>query len=404
MNVLFLSISSLPHLAEHSISTDLLHEFRRNGHEVFVVCAKRDDDFSPTEAENEDGCRIVRVAIGKNKKANAVRKGLTTVCLPLKYRKTIKRFYGDVRFDLILYPTPPVTAAGVVRYVKKRDGARTYLLLRDIFPQNAVDLGMMKKTGPKSILYRYFRRKEKQLYAVSDRIGCMSQANFDYIIEHNPQVDPSVVEICPNAVKVQPVLLNDREKLDMRSKYGIPADKKVFVYGGNLGKPQGIPFLIDCLRAGKDNDRAFFLVVGDGTEYRQLEAFFNEESPANMKLLKRLPKDDYDRLVAACDVGLIFLDHRFTIPNFPSRLLSYLQAGLPVLACTDTATDIGTVITEGKLGWWCESSDVQRFAALTDMICRIDADGDAYPHGAIDYLAAHYNVENNYRRIVNGKV
>ena len=84
--------------------------------------------------------------------------------------------------------------------------------------------------------------------------------------------------------------------------------------------------------------------------------YFRETNPKNMRLMKRLPKNDFDRMIAACDVGMIFLDHQFTIPNFPSRLLAYMQAGLPVLACTDTNSDIGKVITEGYFGWWCVST------------------------------------------------
>ena len=121
-------------------------------------------------------------------------------------------------------------------------------------------------------------------------------------------------------------------------------DKKVFVYGGNLGKPQGIPFLIKCLESQKNNNQVYFLVVGDGTEYDELDDYYKKSHQENFKLMKRLPKEDYDTLVAACDVGMLFLDYRFTIPNFPSRLLSYMQAKLPVLACTDLNTDVGSVI------------------------------------------------------------
>jgi glycosyltransferase involved in cell wall biosynthesis len=109
-----------------------------------------------------------------------------------------------------------------------------------------------------------------------------------------------------------------------------------------------------------------------------------------MRLLKRLPKEDYDKLVAGCDVGMLFLDHRFTIPNFPSRLLSYMQAGLPVLACTDPNTDVGKVITEGGFGWWCESNDTDAFAkAVSEACVGASQKGDA----AYEYLCAHYSVE-----------
>lgn len=185
----------------------------------------------------------------------------------------------------------------------------------------------------------------------------------------------------------------------MRDKYGIPQDKKVFVYGGNLGKPQGIPFLMECIRTQRDHAHVFFLIVGDGTEYARLAAFIQKEGQGNVKLLKRLPKEDYDRMVSACDVGLLFLDHRFTIPNFPSRLLSYMQAGLPVLACTDPNTDVGKIVTEGGFGWWCESHDTASF----DLLVR-----DIVPQELTDlserakaYLHEHYTAARAYRCVMD---
>lgn len=398
MKILFLSISAIPHAAEHSISLDLLHEFQRNGHEVYIVAGLEKRNNVDTYLAEEAGCKVLRVKIGNNKNANVIVKGITTVMLPRLYIQAIKKYFSNVKFDLVLYPTPPITHYDTVKFIKKRDGAKSYLLLKDIFPQNAVDIGIMRKSGVKGILYRHFRSKEKKLYAISDRIGCMSQANVDYVLRHNPEVDPAKVEICPNAIEPQDMTISAEERAQLREKYGIPLDKKVFVYGGNLGRPQGIPFLMDCLRAEKDNPEAFFLIVGDGTEYGKLEKFAGEEKLPNMKLLKRLPKEDYDRLVAACDVGLIFLDHRFTIPNFPSRLLAYMQAGLPVLACTDPNTDIGKVIVEGGFGWWCESNDAAAFSENVRLA--VKADREQMQKCELAYLQEHYTVQGAYRTIM----
>jgi hypothetical protein len=118
-----------------------------------------------------------------------------------------------------------------------------------------------------------------------------------------------------------------------------------------------------------------------------------------MKLMKKLPKEDYDRMVAACDVGMIFLDHRFTIPNFPSRLLAYMQAELPVLACTDPNTDIGKVITEGGFGWWCESNDVEGFKK-----CVATATGDdlkSVGKTGFKYLEDNYTSKIAYETIIS---
>lgn len=362
MNVLFISISSLPHVSEHGISLDLIHEFRRQGHNMYIICALEKRDNQETYIEEEDGCKILRVKIGNNKRANIIEKGLTTVLLPKKYIAAIKKYYSDVKFDLVLYPTPPVTQVETVEYIKKRDGAKSYLLLKDIFPQNAVDIGMMSKSGIKGFLYRHFRRTEKKLYKVSDYIGCMSQANVDYVIKHNPEVDPNKIEVCPNSIEVIDKSVDEKSRVEIRRKYGIPLDKKIFVYGGNLGKPQDIPFIIECMKASSSIEDAFFVIVGDGSEYGKLEEYVKSANQSNLRLMQRLPKEDYDTLVGACDVGLIFLDHRFTIPNFPSRLLGYMQAKIPVLAVTDPNTDIGKVIVDGGFGWWCESNSVDGFA------------------------------------------
>lgn len=393
MRVLFLTLIDFNSFKEQNLYCDLLRQFKNNDHEVFCISPSEKRNGIKTHFE-EDG-HLLKLRIGNTQKTNVVEKGISTLMLETQFISAIKKYFSDTKFDLVLYSTPPITLVGAVKYVKNRDGARTYLMLKDIFPQNAVDLGMMSSRGLKGVLYKYFRKKEKKLYALSDYIGCMSQANVDYLIRHNPQINPDRVEICPNCIEVQDMRLNDSERVQLRLKYGIPLEKTVFVYGGNLGKPQGISFLIDCLKTQLQNDQVFFLLVGNGTEFGKLQAFFDSENPQNMKLVKQLPKKDYDRMIAACDVGMIFLDYRFTIPNFPSRLLSYMQAGLPVLACTDINSDVGEVIVNGKFGWWCESNNFENFVNILQMIpyhdlCNIGKH-------SYEYLIEHYSAEKIYK-------
>ena len=398
MNILFLTLGKIDSLENHTIYCDLLREFIKKGHSVSTL--------SPGNKKQEKimyGCIECSLAYvdldtvrgGKN----LIKKGFSTIRTGSSFIKGINQYYSNVGFDLVIYTTPPITFVSAVNYVKKRDGAKTYLLLKDIFPQNAVDIGIMSKSGIKGFLYKYFRRQEKKLYAISDRIGCMSQANVDYVIIHNPEVDPKIVEVCPNSVEVIDKSVDEYTRREIRKKYGIPLDKKVFVYGGNLGKPQGIPFLIECLKKCRDIENAYFLIVGDGTEYGLLENYVGTEKPKNVKLMKRLPKEDYDTMVGACDVGLIFLDHRFTIPNFPSRLLSYMQAKLPVLACTDPNTDIGKVIVDGGFGWWCESNDAEAFMREIKKIMKSDL--IITRENEYQYLIDHYSSEETYKVIMS---
>ena len=388
MNILFLTMNTFTGIDMHNIYSDLMCEFIRNGHRPYIVTPREKKSGEKTDLLEFADYGILKVKIGNTSGVSLIEKGISTVTLGGLYYRAVKKYLGRYSFGLMLYSTPPITLAAPVKRLKKLFRCPTYLMLKDIFPQNAVDLGMLSHKNP---IYAYFAAQEQMLYRQSDRIGCMSQANMDYLLKHNPEIDPAKVEICPNSIEVQDLRVTADERIALRTKYGIPLDKKVFVYGGNLGKPQGIPFIMECLKAQRDNPDAYFLIVGDGTEYKKLEAFFTSENSSNMKLMKRLPKEDYDKMVAACDVGLIFLDYRFTIPNFPSRLLSYMQAGIPVLACTDPNTDIGNVIEEGAFGLWCPSNDLTGFNGAVHQLCHQNL--ELLGLNSIAYLKEHYNVQ-----------
>lgn len=395
MNIIFLTLYDINAYEEHNIYCDLLREFIKNGHAVY--CISPAEFRTGIKTHLKENGRLLKLRIGNIQKTNLIEKGISTLLLETLFVSAIKKYFPDVKFDLVLYSTPPITLASAIGYIKKRDRAKTYLMLKDIFPQNAVDMGMLHTNGIKSFIYKYFRRKEKSLYALSDKIGCMSPANADYVLRHNPEVSPQKVELCPNCIDFYNLSLPGTERIAMRKKYQIPLDKKIFIYGGNLGKPQSIPFLIECLKTQRQNEDSFFLIVGDGTEYGKLAAYFNDTCPPNMKLMQRLPKDDYDKMIAACDVGMIFLDYNFTIPNFPSRILSYMQAGLPIIACTDTSSDVGKVITNGNFGWWCESNRAENFAVCIKEVMASDISSKG--RNAFDYLLRNYTTAEVYRSL-----
>ena len=394
MNILFMTMLILEDIKIHNIYSDLMQEFIENGHHPYIFTPRERKMGEKTELLKFEKYSLLKVQIGNINNVSFIEKGISTVTLSGNFYRAIRKYFGNIKFDLILYSTPPITLAKPIEKLKKYFGCKTYLMLKDIFPQNAVDLGMFSKT---SLVYKYFRRVEKNLYAISDRIGCMSPANVDYILKHNPEIDPGIVELCPNSIKVMDMRIGQAEREAIRKKYKLPLDKKVFIYGGNLGKPQGIPFLIECLNSQLNNLDTYFLIVGEGTEFGKLKAFFKQKQPKNMKLMRRLPKEEYDCIVAACDVGMIFLDYQFTIPNFPSRLLSYMQAGVPVLACTDRNTDIGQIIIEGALGWWCESNDKEKFVNIIKQICNTSL--DKYREHILKYTKKYYDIKVSYRAI-----
>lgn len=397
MNVLYFKAGGIAGIAEHTIYTDLLNKFVEKGHQVYVVAANERRSKQSTEYIVDNGVHVLRVKTGNITKCGLIEKVVSLLLFEKQYICAIQKYYNDIKFDLVLYSTPPIMAEGVVKYIKKRDSAKSYLMLKDIFPQNAVDIGLMKKTGFMGLFYQYSRRKEIALYNISDKIGCMSPANVKFLLDNNPLINKEKVNICPNCIEVIDRSVDQNTRTVIREKYGIPIDKKVLIYGGNLGKPQGISFMIDCLRKQND-DNMFFLIVGDGTEFGLIEKYISDEKPKNVKLMNRLPKEDYDTMVGACDVGMIFLDHRFTIPNFPSRLLAYMQAKIPVYALTDPICDIKDAILEGKFGWWTESNSVDAFL---DKLKEINlSDLRELGKNSYSYLVNNYSITRAYDSIM----
>ena len=228
----------------------------------------------------------------------------------------------------------------------------------------------------------------------------MSPANVEYVLKHNPEVKRDIVEVCPNCIalpEVKPVF-QKKGITDLRVKYNIPEDVKIFIYGGNLGKPQGIKFLVDCLDKEKNNEKVFFVIVGSGTEYSRIEDFIKKSQTGKTLLLKYLPKEEYKLLVNQCQIGMIFLDYRFQIPNFPSRLLSYMAAGMPVIVATDPNTDMGSIVEENGFGYKCLSNDVDGFSQAVNKI--INSNIEEMGKNAWEYLVKNYTVSTAYNIII----
>ena len=401
MNIIFVTLADIKIVNNRGVFSDLVRKFRDEGHNIYVIKPTERRQKEHTHLIDENGVNMLKVRTLNIQKTNMVEKGIGTLLIENQYRAAIKKYLNDVKFDIILYSTPPITFIDVIRYLKKQNPqAISYLLLKDIFPQNAVDIGMF---GEKSVFYWYFRKKEINLYKNSDYIGCMSPANVKFFANHNPYYPSNHVEVAPNSIElVEKTLVEGQynsERYYIRKKYDLPTDLPIFIYGGNLGKPQGIDYLIKCLDANKNRYDCYFLIIGNGTEYNKLDDWFRRNKNSCARLMARLPKPDYDMLVKYCDVGLIFLDHRFTIPNYPSTLLSYLENKMPILCATDVNTVIGKIAEENGYGYWCESVKPEAFSALIDKMLK--SDRKAMGEKGYQFLKENYLVEHTYNKIMS---
>lgn len=365
------------------IYADLLNALLARGHQITaLVGTSRPVDDSKIHFEN--GCEIVYFNISNQFGVNKFKKGLIQLMIEPKMMHQLMRHLRGRRFDAVVYPTPPITLANVVKYCREEFGAESYLMLKDIFPQNAVDLGMMRRGG---ICHRYFSAIERRLYRFSDHIGCMSPANLEYMRRHLPPGARGKLELFPNTIRISPL-----PAVPGRRNDGVTR----FVFGGNLGKPQAIDFLLNCLLKLRAEKRAHFDIIGAGSESARVQRFLKEHHIDNAHFSERLPREEYARLVMGSDVGLVLLSHDFTIPNYPSRILSYMQQKKAILAATDDVSDVRQLIEcDAKCGFWCSSADEDGFVEKVRFICDHPEILRECGENGYAYLCENFSVERS---------
>lgn len=350
LNILYIS-TVFPRMKENStIYTDLVEALVNNGDKVTVVCYDQSLRIFEKIEEYERGAKIFRVGGLPIYNVGMIKKGFGVILLSLFLKRTLSKIkISD--FDILLYESPPITLGSIVKIIKSKVNIKTFLMLKDIFPQNAIDMKLLKKHG---LACLFFKKKEKILYEVSDYIGCMSKGNMEYLLKNYSNISQEKVVYFPNTKKDNGI---GKEK---------KKDKVRFIYGGNMGIPQGVMKIAPAIRYFNNDDRVEFYFVGRGSEWRNIDSYFKEQK--NVSVMRNLNREEYEKLSFSCDVGFIFLDSDFSIPNFPSRILSYMEQGKAILAATDEVTDIRNYIVENDIGLWSNSNTYENLVKNIEII------------------------------------
>jgi len=317
MKVLFLMFAFPDMSKSFNMYTTLVEEFVCNGHDVVVLAP----GSGPTGIYLEGKIQVLRVKTLPIKNVANYLKGISNLLLPYQFERALKQYYKGKLFDLIITATPPITLVDLAAKLKKKFNAKLYLILRDIFPQNAVDLGFIKKEG---LLHRFFRKKENKLYREANYIGCMSPGNIEYIRRHNPGVSPHKLHELKNFQKPYEGFGFDFDALKM--KYGLK-DKFVIVFGGNMGKPQQLENVLKLASSAMIYPDVVFLLLGEGVQMNRIALLIKEQGLKNIIIYKTIPKKEYQDLLSTCDIGLISLTKILLFPTSPARHSIILMLG-----------------------------------------------------------------------------
>lgn len=359
MKILFLMLEMSPEDKSGGMYVDLAVEFVKNGHEVTVMAP--DVNHKACFVSQERGIRVVRVASKETQGVNnMLKKGVALATLERYFKKGYKKFLGDEKFDWIFMPTPPITLSSFASYVKKRTGAKFYIILRDIHPQSVWSIGLLHN----KLEYLFLDKKARKGYSTADLIGCMSQGNINFIKQQYPGLKMGKGVILYNWVKAIPMTEIDTS---VRAKYDLEG-KFVALFGGNLGKGQRIENIVNLAVHYKENDNIVFLIIAKGVEKDRLEKLAGDKELTNMKFVDFMPQADYLNVVHSVDLGLVSINEKYAVPTCPSKAVSYMSMGIPVLAMINPGNDYGVVLEGSGAGYWSVGSDMDKTIAMFDKI------------------------------------
>jgi glycosyltransferase involved in cell wall biosynthesis len=332
---------------------DLAVEFHKSGHEPVVV-APDENILADSESTCEDGINVLRVRSGKIKTASKLVRGFNESRLSEIVWQKGRHYFEDNPCDLIVYYSPTIFFGPLVKKLKKLFSCPAYLILRDIFPQWAVDAGILRR----GIVYKYFKWKERQNYEAADIIGVQSSANLRYFQE-NGLAKKYRLEVLFNWTALTEEGIKPcghRERLKLQGKV-------VFFYGGNIGVAQDIDNILRLAKNLRNEKSAYFLLVGDGSEVFRLKAEIALYGLTNIALHEAVGQKEYLSMLSEFDVGLISLDRGLRTQNFPGKMLGYMYHSMPILASINPGNDLKTILEEGQAGLVSINGEDDQFAS-----------------------------------------
>jgi O26-antigen biosynthesis N-acetyl-L-fucosamine transferase len=337
---------------------DLGVELHRRGNQVFVLTPSElvSQSFATSM---EDNLLIARAKAGKIKSANKTLRALQEIQLSTNLWRRAKDFLSENRCDLILFYSPSIFFGRLVAKLKSLWGCPAYLILRDIFPEWAVDAGILRR----GLIYRFFRRMETHQYQTADLIAVQSPGNLEYFAHAFPG-NQFRLKVLYNWTLLTEI---DLPHTNWRARLGL-GGKLVFVYGGNLGVAQDIDNLLRLAARLAQRTNIHFLLVGSGSEVARLNNSIAAQGLRNIQLLPAVSQNEYLSMIAEFDVGLISLDARLKTHNIPGKLLSYLYWGLPVLAGVNPGNDLFDLLNRNRAGFCIVNGDHENLVAAAQRL------------------------------------
>ena len=369
---------------------DLTREFARQGHSLCVLLPAP-DQREPWKLEEFDGAQVLRLRAPRTKDIGYVRRTLAELAMPFAMLQNLRKSpLAEEQWDGVVWYAPSIFHGPLVSALKKSSRCKGYLIIRDIFPEWAVDMGLMGRGLP----YRFFDAVARYQYSVADVIGVQTPGNQQYF---DRWMGPPGREL--------EVLQNWLDKpsqsgCSIRVDESALAGRKVFVYAGNMGVAQGMDILLDLAERLRSRPDVGFLFVGRGSDSARVKAAAQSRQLDNVVFFDEIDPDEIPDLYAQCSAGIVALDPRHKSHNIPGKFLTYMQSGLPVLANINAGNDLAQMIRDERVGQVCEANLVDELLLLTEKLLDQIQTDSGFSARCTALFEREFAVENTVKQIV----
>lgn len=290
--------------------------------------------------ENMDGMEVMRTWVLEFPRNFPITKGLWQFSCAFFFSLATFRLPQS---DVSIVYSPPLTLGYTALLLKKRKGIPFILNVQDLFPQSLIDLGIIID----NFFRRFFESMERRMYQYADLITVHSPGNRDHVLMKG--ADASKVEVIHNWVDTDFIVPGERMN-GFRERFGLK-DKFVVSFAGVLGFSQDIDVVLEAAAYLKNNQDILFIIVGDGGEKERLMGKASKLGLSNVLFIPMQPREVYPSMLHASDVCLSTLYGKVKTPVVPSKILSIMAAGRPVIACMNLEGDAPALIKEAGCGF-----------------------------------------------------
>lgn len=247
-----------------------------------------------------------------------------------------RRDFGDC--DLLINFSIASIFYGLAKSLMRRHSRlRSLLILWDFFPIHQLEIGKIRSRLLGRLLYQ-MENREIRAY---QNVALMSERNIEFFRRYHSNYSGHVFKLPVWGREVR-----QNPSSDDLAEY-IDGDKFNIVFGGQLAKGRGIVQLIDLMRDySRELQDVNLVIIGDGELRSYIESRIDREKIESIRLLPRIDRQSYMALIRHCDAGLVVTVSGVSVPTFPSKVIDYMKAKLPVLASVEPVTDFGDYVEQ----------------------------------------------------------